>query len=81
MNVCPPAVIVPERCGPVLAATLYWTVPLPVPVAPAVTVSQFTLLFAAHPQPSADLTSNVPDAPAAGAEADVAERENAHPWP
>jgi hypothetical protein len=41
---------------PVLAATLSDTVPLPVPVAPDVTVIQETLLVAVRPQPVVPVT-------------------------
>jgi hypothetical protein len=44
-------------------------------------LNQFALLFAAHPQPSAVFTSKLPDAPPAGADADVELSENVQPWP
>jgi len=44
-------------------------------------LSQLALLFAAHPQPSAVLTSKLPDAPPAGADADVVASEKLHPCP
>jgi len=50
-------------------------------VAPAEIVSQLALLLAAHAHPSAVLTSNDPDAPPAGAEAEADESDNAHPCP
>ncbi len=81
VNVCPPAVIVPVRCGPVLAAAEYRTVAVPLPVAPAVTLSQFALLAAAQAQPASVRTSNVPVPPPAGADPDVADRENVQPCP
>ena len=42
------------------AATLYPTVPLPVPLAPEVTVIQSALLFAVQAQPLAVDTATVP---------------------
>jgi hypothetical protein len=81
VNVCPPAVIVPVRCGPVFAAAVYPTVPLPDPVLPDVIVNQPASLLAAHPQPSLVFTSKVPDAPDAGADAVDDDRANVHPCP
>ncbi len=49
-------VIVPVRCGPALAATEKFVVPLPLPLAPAVMVIQAALLVAAHAQPVAVVT-------------------------
>jgi hypothetical protein len=40
VSVSPPMVTVPVRCPPVLPATTIETLPLPVPEAPAVTISQ-----------------------------------------
>jgi len=57
VNVCAPAVIVPERDGPVLAVTAYWTDPLPLPGEPALTVNQLALLAAVQPHPPAVRTS------------------------
>jgi hypothetical protein len=51
VNVWPAIVSVPVRTLPaVFAATLYVTVPIPVPLAPAVIVTQPTLLIAVHEQ-------------------------------
>jgi hypothetical protein len=81
VNVWPPAVIVPVRCGPGFAAAEKRTVPLPLPDAPPVTDSQFALLDADHPHPSVARTSNDPLPPPAGTEARFAESENVQPWP
>lgn len=81
VKVWPAAVMVPEREGPVFAAAEYRTVPLPLPVAPPVTLSQDALLEADHPQPSAVRTSNDPFPPPAGADADDEASENEHPCP
>src|SRR4051794_26917664 len=62
-------VIAPDRALPVVAATLYCTVPLPVPLAPAVTVIQETVLAAVHAHPAAVVTATLPVAPAAGGDA------------
>ena len=58
-------VIVPVRCGPVFAATENWVVPLPLPLAPAVTVIHAALLVAVHAQPVAAMTLTDPDPPLA----------------
>jgi hypothetical protein len=51
VNVRPPMVAVPVRCEvDVLAATAKVTVPLPVPLPPALTVNHPTLLDAVHAQ-------------------------------
>ena len=58
MKVCPATVSVPLRCVvPVLAAALNPTVPLPLPLAPLVTVSHdVALLTAVQAQPVAAVT-------------------------
>ena len=61
VNVCPAIVRVPVRDpAAVLAPTLYETVPLPVPLAPAVTEIHPTLVVAAHVQPALAVTFTVP---------------------
>jgi hypothetical protein len=60
---------VPERAAPVFAATLYPTVPLPVPEAPVVKVIQDALLIAVHAQVDPAVTATEPVLPAAGAAA------------
>ena len=66
VNVWPPIVSVPVR-GPllVLAAALKLTVPLPLPLAPDVIVSQASLLVAVHAQPPPP-SRHRPVPPAAG---------------
>jgi len=81
VNVCPAAEIVPERSGPVFDAAEYWTVPLPLPVAPLTIDNQGALLLAAQPHPLAARTSNVPVPPAAVVEAEFDDSENVQPWP
>ena len=51
VNVCPAIVIVPVVVAPVFGATEKATVPLPLPLAPVVTVIQEALLTAVHSQP------------------------------
>ena len=51
MNVCPAIVIVPIRgVVLVLPGTVYWTLPLPVPLLPEVIVMKGSLLTAIHEQ-------------------------------
>jgi len=68
VNVCPPIESVPTRSGPALAATLKLTLPLPVPLAGALTVSQPSLVVAVHAQPAGAVTAigGVDAPPAAG---------------
>jgi hypothetical protein len=65
VKVCPATVIVPVRCGPVLAATENCVTPLPVPLAPLEIVIQVTLLVAVHAQPVTVVTLTEPDPPLA----------------
>ena len=60
MNVCPAIVIVSVRSLLPCALTLYATVPLPVPLAPEVTVIHPALLLAVQAQPLAVVTATVP---------------------
>jgi hypothetical protein len=54
-------VTVPDRDALLgFAATLYETVPLPLPLLPPVTVTQAALLVAVHAQPAAAVTVTVP---------------------
>jgi hypothetical protein len=68
VNVWPAMVAVPVReLAAGLAATLIATVPLPLPLAPLVTVSHDELLEADHPQPAALVTATLAVWPAATA--------------
>jgi hypothetical protein len=58
-------VSVPARVAPEFAAMLKLTVPLPVPVLPAMIVIQESRLAAVHAQPDPELTATVPDPPPA----------------
>jgi hypothetical protein len=60
-------VSVPLRAAPVLAATLNPTEPLPVPLAPDVTVIHATVLVAVHAQVAPLVTVTVPVLAVAGA--------------
>jgi hypothetical protein len=65
VRVLPPIETVPVRAvATVFAETVYESVPLPVPVAPAVTVIHALLLVAVQPQPDAAPTVTMPDVPA-----------------
>ena len=67
VNACPATVTVPVRGDDELfASTLNATVPLPVPDAPAVTVTHVTLLVAVHSQPVSAVTATEPVPPAEG---------------
>jgi hypothetical protein len=64
VNVLPAIVTVPVRGDTdVFAAELKLTEPLPAPDAPAVTVSQLSLLTAVHAQPAGAVTATVPVPP------------------
>jgi hypothetical protein len=64
VNVCAPMVSVPVRAAPVFAAAVNVTVPLPVPDAPAVTVSHGAFAAAVHAQVFADaVTATEPGPP------------------
>ena len=63
MNVWPATVRVPVRTPPGLAATLNRTVPLPVPLAPDVTVIHAALLAAVQAQPVPVDTATLPIPP------------------
>ena len=62
-------VMVPVRAAPVFAATLNATVPLPLPLAPAVTVIHAALPLAVQLHPSPAVTATVPVSPGAASDA------------
>ena len=77
VTVCPAMVNVPVRGDvTVLAAMEKATVPLPLPVAPDVIVSQASLLVAVQAQPLGDVTVALPDPAVAAGFSDVGETEN-----
>ena len=78
LKLCPPIVSVPVReLVLLLAAALNATVPLPLPLAPPVTVSHDVLLLTpVHAHPAGDVTPVEPVPPPAGDRA--ARRRRAH---
>jgi hypothetical protein len=68
VTACPPTETVPLRAGPVFAATERSTEPLPVPLAPAVTVIHAAFDTAVHAQLADVMTSTRARAPPAGDE-------------
>jgi len=82
VNVCPPTDTVPTRdVVAVFAATVYENVPLPVPVAPAVTVIQASLAVAAQPHPVDALMVTMLEPPEAGAVVDDGDSAETHETP
>lgn len=65
VNVFPATVSVPLRLAPVFAATVKLTVPLPLPLLPALIVIQLSLLVAVHVQPAVVVIFELPLPPAA----------------
>jgi hypothetical protein len=82
VNVWPPIVTVPLR-GVVLvfAGALNPTVPLPLPLAPDVTVSHALLLVAVHAQPVGAVIPTLPVPPVPATDCDAAESANVHGTP
>lgn len=66
---------------PVFAVAVNATEPLPVPDAPAVTVSHVTLLVAVHVQPAPTVTAAVPEPPDEGIVALAGEMDAVHDSP
>jgi len=81
VKVRPAIVSDPDRAGPVVAATLYPTSPLPLPLAPDAIVIQDTLLAAVHAQPAPAVTETVPSAPDAGTDRVSGEIAKVQPCP
>jgi hypothetical protein len=81
VNVCPPIVSVPLReLALVFAAALNATEPVPLPVAPLVTVSQDVLLLTpVHSHPVAVVTVVDPVPPAAAIDWLVGDKAYVHP--
>lgn len=79
VKVWPATVSVPVRAGPVLAPTVKFTGPLPVPE-PLLSVIHGSLLVTFHPQPEPAVTAVLPVPPAAPIDCDVGEIENAQPF-
>ncbi len=74
MNVCPPAVIVPVREPPVLAATATEIKPFPLPLPPFVIVNHEILLTAFQAQPAPALILKLVVPPPTGTDAFAGER-------
>jgi hypothetical protein len=68
VKVCPAMVIVPLRTPPVFWATVYDTVPLPVPLEPAMIVTHAAVLVAVQLQPAPAVTETLALLPAAAGE-------------
>ncbi len=82
VNVCDAIVSVPERAVAFgLAATLKPVEPLPLPLAPLVTVIQLTLLEPDHGQPAGAVMLVDPVPPVAATDRLLAESVNVHPTP
>ena len=79
MNVLPATVSVPVReVVAVVAATVKPTDPVPVPLPPALILSQPALLVADQPQPAPAVTPTVPVPPAAVNDRETGEIAGAH---
>jgi hypothetical protein len=81
VNVCPAIVIVPERPGPLLDATVKFTVPSPLPLEPDVMVIQACVLVAVHAQPAPAVTVTEPFPPEEATDWESGEMANVHPSP
>jgi hypothetical protein len=82
VTVLPATVNVPVlEAVPELAATVYPTEPLPLPLAPLVTEIHVTLEFAVHAQPVELVTVNVPEDPPDEDESVVGDTVNEHVTP
>lgn len=79
VKICPAIVIVPFRAGPVVAAAVNWTSPLPLPLAPDVIVSHGTWLAAVQMHPGPAVTATFPVDAADESVADVGAIVYAHP--
>ena len=62
-KVWPPTAMPPARVAPVFAPTEKFTLPLPEPLAPLVTVIHPSVLTAVHAQPGAAATAKLPVTP------------------
>jgi hypothetical protein len=81
VKVRPAIVSVPERPGPLVEATVKFTVPFPVPLAPAVIEIHGRLLAAVQAQPGGATTDTLPVPPDAGTDCASDEIANVHPSP
>jgi len=74
-------VIVPERPGPLVEATVKLTAPFPLPLAPDVMVIHGCALVADHAQPGPALTVTEPVPPEEATDCESGEMANVHPSP
>jgi len=81
VNVRPAIVSVADRPGPLVDATVKFTVPLPFPLAPDVIVTHGWALVAVHAQPAPDVTDTELFPPAAAIDSESGEMANVHPCP
>jgi hypothetical protein len=81
VNVCPAIVIVPDRPGPSVDATVKFTVPFPFPFAPEVMVIHDCPLVAVHAQPAPAVTATEPVPPDEATDWVSDEMANVHPPP
>ena len=81
MNVRPAIVSVPERPGPLVEATVKFTVPLPLPLPPDVIEIHGALLVALQPQPAGAVTATAPLPPDGAIDCDSGEIAKAHASP
>jgi hypothetical protein len=79
LNVCPAMVRLADLDGPVVAATLNCTWPLPLPLVPEVIVTHGALLAAVHAHPSPAVTVTVPAPPPGVTDWLCGEIEKVHP--
>jgi hypothetical protein len=79
VNVTPPTVIVPERDAPPEEATVYWTVPVPLPAPDTVIQGSGDDADQAHPLPAVTVID--PEPPAAGTVAVVGDSVRVQPRP
>jgi len=81
VNVCPAIVIVPDRPGPSVDATVKLTAPFPFPFAPDVMVIHDCPLVAVHAQPAPAVTVTEPVPPEEATVWESGEMANVHPSP
>jgi hypothetical protein len=81
VNVRPAIVSVPDRLGPLVAATVKLTVPFPEPLAPDVMVIHETFRVAVQAQPAPPVTATEPLPPDDGTDRVSGEMLNAQPFP
>ena len=81
MKVNPAIVIVPERPGPLVEATVKFTLPFPLPLEPDVTLIHGCALVAVHAHPSPAVTVTEPFPPDEATDCESGEMAKVHPSP